>query len=671
MKYEGWKIPYLKTQAVQALEASGIPALLARLLASRGIAEPEGARRFLYGQTGLLDPYLLRGMDRAVKRLKQAVDRGEKVAVYGDYDVDGITSSCLMADCLTRLGLDCAIYIPDRIEEGYGLNTDAVEALHGQGVSLIVTVDCGVTAAAEALHAASLGVDMIITDHHECQERLPEAVAVIDPKRQDCAYPNKNLAGVGVAFKLACALTGDERQCMTLYGDLAAVGTIADIMPVTGENREIIKQGLDIINTNPRPGFLSLIEMSGIGGGKRLTPSNVSYSIAPRINAAGRLGRTAAAVSLISAGNAADAERSAAELCDMNRRRQAIEQDIMNSALLIAGQAPARDPLVLCSDDWHQGIVGIVASRLADVYKVPVVMITFEGDAGKGSCRSYNGFNLFDALQSLSDHLESFGGHAMAAGLNIRRDRVGSFRAALAEYYAANRPKEAHSLELDLCADSVELLDIDSVRALELLEPYGNGNPVPQFCFLGAVLESVTPIGQGKHLKLTVSKSGRKFSCVYFSMTRDDLGAMPGDRVDIAFTPQLNEYRLHVSVQLHIIDIRRFESEPLCVKLITSEALDEEDILRLPEPARDDFTRVWRRLNQRECALSGELWQALDGLTQSGTDIINLCVCLNVFAELGLISLRLEGGLLNIAVSDGKTKVNLDSSKLVLRLKAR
>lgn len=373
---------------------AGYSPLLSAVLCVRGINSPESAREFLEcGPGALADPFMMTDMAAAVERIKLAIERRERVAVYGDYDVDGITSTCVLTDHLRKKGLDCLYYIPDRMEEGYGLNTGAIKSLQEKGVSLIITVDCGVTTVEEAAYAALLGVDMIITDHHECRDTLPAAVAVVDPKRADCNYPSRDLAGVGVAFKLLCALEGDSRAVLDEYADLVAVGTIADVMPLTGENRFIVREGLKKLRHGARPGLRALVEEAGLGE-KRISASNVGFSLAPRLNASGRLGQASLAAELLLTESATRAAEYAADLCSLNRERQALETEIWHQALdMLDGEKP-QDPIVLCGDNWHQGVIGIAASRLTEAFNVPAVMICLDGDKGKGSCRSCGGFNL-------------------------------------------------------------------------------------------------------------------------------------------------------------------------------------------------------------------------------------------------------------------------------------
>ena len=505
MKKMDWKIPYARPAVSQKLLDAGLSPLLCQVLTIRGINTPEAAHKMLYGGTECLyDPLMILGMREARDRVLRAIHRGETVAVYGDYDVDGITATCLVTDWLRGQGLNCYPYIPDRNEEGYGLNCSALDRLKENGVSLVITVDCGITAVEEAAHAALLGIDMVITDHHECRtDALPQAAALVDCKRGGDDYPNKNLAGVGVALKLVCACDGDSEKILAHYADLVAIGTVADVMPLTDENRFLVRRGLEQIAASPRPGIAAILKESSLDPA-RLTASAVGFSLAPRINAAGRLGKAKVALDLIMSSDPAAAEELARELCDLNRKRQTIENNIWKEASARLALQPPDGPIVLESDDWDQGVIGIAASRLAEQYSLPAVIIYMNGDVGKGSCRSYGGFNLFEALSACSEHLIGFGGHALAAGLNIRRDRLDDFRAALKTYYRQNRPPAVPEVQCDLLITDPSLLSLQNVRSLDLLEPYGNANPKPVMCVSGVRVESVTDVGSGRHCRMRI-----------------------------------------------------------------------------------------------------------------------------------------------------------------------
>ena len=663
-----WNIPRGPVVVPGELTAAGLTPLLAAILYARGITSAAQAQRFLSGAgDAALTQIRLDDLDKACTRIRLAAERGEKCAVFGDYDVDGITSTCLMTDYLHRhMHLDCISYIPDRIEEGYGVNTGAIQSLAAQGVTLIITVDCGITAAQETEFARSLGVDMVITDHHECQEQLPRAYAVVDPKRSPDPENGHALAGVGVAFKLACALHGSEEAMLDEYADLVAVGTVADVMPLTGFNRAIVRTGLKKLSENPRPGIGAILREIGIDA-RRANATTVGFTLAPRLNAAGRLGCAFRAADLLMAQAPDEAARLAAELCELNRSRQDMEHEIWQQACRMLKDHPANSPIVLVAENWHQGVVGIVASRLAESYSLPTIMICLDGDKGKGSCRSYGGFNLFEALSACAPYLDSFGGHALAAGLNISRDKIPAFTQAFTDYYRKNLPTEPPSIDLDLRIDDPAMLSIDCVRSLELLEPCGNGNPRPRLCIINAVLDNVIPMGGGRHLRLNISKRGVHLECVYFSHTEQELGLRAGDRVDVAFYPQINEYRSRISVQLIVTDIRRYDTQALCSRLLNGqppEFGEGADIL----PNRSDFARLWRYLSR--CGGTVELpCSALScSFTSAGLPPAMACAMLRIFAETGLLELEADGEVIRLKQTKTQGKADLAAAPLMQAL---
>lgn len=667
MKQQNWNIPLHRPVISPTLLAAGFSPLLAALLSLRGIHTAAKAYEFLNGGIhSLKDPLLLTDMPLAVGRITRAVRNGEHVAVYGDYDVDGITSTCLLADYLRSIGLHCDIYIPDRIEEGYGLNVDAIRALHQRGVTLIISVDCGVTAIQETEFASELGIDMIITDHHECRETLPNAVAVIDPKRPDCNYPSQSLAGVGVAFKLVCAIDGNSQRVLDRYSDLLAVGTIADVMPVTEENRYMIQAGLQKLIENPRPGLAALVQETGIQD-KKLNTTTIGYNIAPRLNAAGRLGQVSVAVDLLLSSGSSTPQKLAAQLCEMNRSRQSLETAIWEQANAMLQPDPPMTPIVLACDNWHQGVIGIAASRLTESFSLPAVMISLQGEKGKGSCRSFGGFNLFEALSACSEYLESFGGHALAAGLSIRRDQIDAFRQALGDYYLAHPPTDTLCLEVDLTIDDPALLSMDSIASLDQLEPFGNGNPRPCMCILAAVVEAIIPVGGGKHVRLRVDKFGQSYECIYFSHSAEELGFCVGDLVDLAFFPQVNEFRGRRSVQLLISSIRPADLMLTCRRISMLDSCSAAEAAEL-RPDRADFARLWRGLLSCGGTLSGTV-EEIAALCSAWIHYPpKLYVCLSTFQELNLLHLEQNETRLTITLCHAEQKVDLFSSKLMQML---
>ena len=686
MKYDRWNLRPPGTGAARAeLEGAGLPPLCAAVLCARGVDTAPQASAFLaHGSDLLHDPFLMRDMDRAVARIDQALRNQETIAVYGDYDVDGITSTCLLTQFLRSLGGQVVSYIPDRIQEGYGLNNQAVERLHQQGVTLIVTVDCGITATKEVEYAQSLGVDVVITDHHQCKETLPQAVAVVDPRRPDCPYPFPDLAGVGVALKVAMALTPAHLRVQVLaqYGELAAIGTVADVMLLQGENRALVHQGLEQLAHTARPGLQSLLRETGCPRGQTPSTVTVGYGLAPRINAAGRMEQAGVALELLLTDDPQRGEELAQQLCQLNRLRQAIELEIFQHCdqLLTHTPALAGPAIVLAGDGWHQGVIGIVASRLAEKYACPVFMISLDGDKGKGSCRSFGGFNLFAALEQCAPLLDGYGGHELAAGFSIRRDNIPAFRSALARLvqdYAGHQPMES-ALDVDCEIPHCSLLSTQEVEALSLLEPFGSGNPKPVFLLRSVCVLSHTDVGGGRHLKLKLRRDGVVMDAIFFSANSASCQLENGQRLDIVFSLQINHFRGNRTVQLQLCDLRpaptRSQLErTLFHRLRAGESLSPwEASLMLPQ--RRDFAQLWRYLEQL-CA-AGPAQAPMDQLVRQATRCLSghrswgkALVCLHVMDDRGLIQVVVEEQQATVRLCRPREKVDLEQAEMMRRLR--
>ena len=682
MRYKQWKIAHPCPEGRAQLERAGVPSLLAGVLSARGITQPERARQLLTpGKEPILDPMGMKDMDRAAARIRRALERREIIAVYGDYDVDGITATCLLTDCLTRLGGRVVPYIPDRLEEGYGLNREAVTLLARKKVGLIVTVDCGITAAQEVEYARSLGVDVVVTDHHECKQALPQAEAVVDPHRPDCPYPFKGLAGVGVALKLAMAVAGEDRAALVFreYVDLAAVGTVADVMPMTGENRTIVQTGLSELTHPRRLGFAQLMQEAGIGG-KPLTAVSIGYTLAPRINAAGRMGRAQLAAELLLTRDPGRAAALAQELCALNRERQSIECDIFQECVLRLEQRPQSGIILLADEHWHQGVVGIVASRLTEKFSCPAFMVCLDQGMGKGSCRSWGGVNLFQLLTQCQDLLDGFGGHALAAGFTVREENLPALerrlrRLVLEELDGQELPSQ---LDIDMSVLPQELT-VEAVEALETLEPCGTGNPRPVLAVTGAHVVSAVQVGRGRHLKLRLEARGIPLDAIFFSVDGGELGLTPGCRVDVAFYPQINDFRGVRSVQLQVVDLRHALTraqleQSVYEKYRRGEALSPEEAQSLL-PSRAEFVCLWRYL-ERQCAGRRALEDTVARIAQRSARAggqaerpNHTLVCLEVMEERGLITLAHQSGRVQITLRRLEHKVDLNASAILRRLR--
>ena len=678
MRYARWTGGDYDEAAAGRLRAAGYPALLSAVLAAREVSTPEESAVFLERERSLShSPMLMKDMDKAVERISRALAAGEKMAVFGDYDVDGITATVLLVDYLRSRGADCAKYIPRRIEDGYGLGRDALRLLREKGVTLVITVDCGITGVEEARFAREIGMDLVITDHHECKDVLPCAAAVVDPRRPDCPYPFKHLAGVGVALKLVLAL-GEQREeaLFARYCALAAVGTVADVMQMTGENRTIVHRGLESIGSTDFLGLQALLRETGLAD-RDVSSVQIGFVLAPRINAAGRMGEAELAADLLLTNDPARAECLARELCGLNRERQAVEQEIFTQAVEQIAYLPAgeRSALVLSSEVWHQGVVGIVASRLSERYSCPSFMIHLQNGMGKGSCRSYGGFNLFAALESCSDLLVDFGGHELAAGFNIREEDIPAFRRRMnhcvCDYCNGETP--VSSLEVDVTIQDPSCITLEEMEHLDRLEPYGAGNNRPVFALMGAKVESLQNVGQNRHLKLRLSKGPYHFDAIFFSATAGECGAAAGMRVDAAFHLQVNEFRGVSSVQLQLVDlrpavlpsVRERECLELVERLTAGGTVTVREAARLL-PEREQFAALWRAIERMERECGGELsrlpaLRRLAGAVNGTESFLRAVLGVEVFAERGLITLSVQEDRMNLHPRPGR-RADLEQS---------
>ena len=675
MKYGIWNCATPEMGAVNALVQGGYAPLTAMILSARGIDGVQAAREYLGCDAVLPDPLLMTDMDLAAARVKLAMERGEKIAVFGDYDVDGITATCLLTDFLRRRGALVRSYIPGRLEEGYGLNPIAIHQLHEEGVTLIISVDCGITAVAEAQLCKQLGIDLVITDHHECKDVLPEAIAVVNPHRPDSGYPHMNLSGVGVAFKLACALSGDVADILSQYADMVCLGTVADVMPLVGENRVFVDRGLQALRKTRRPGIAALMAECNCEP-ESLNASSIGFILAPRINAAGRIGRIELAVQLFLTEDPQEAVHLARSLCELNRQRQAVESEIFTQAvqMLPAGKSP--QAIVLADENWHQGVVGIVASRLAEEYCCPTFLICLDGEHGKASSRSYGGFNLFSSLTFLSHLLESYGGHELAAGFTIHRDRIDEFRAAICrlaeEYYDDAGPRTV--LDID-CTVSPELLTIKGIDALSVLEPCGNGCPKPVLMLEKATVERISLVGNGRHTRLRLRCGRFVMNAIWFSTTPQIASIEPGDLVDVAFQPQVNEFRGERTVQLNVLDIRPHCDSPCNPDASLYRRLRTGNLTRAEAekllPSRQVLGAVWRYLADRSGAIcETPICLCRKIVRRSGLEIDTgmLLTCLDIFHDVGLLQLQRMHKYLQIQLNAVDGKADLQQSSTLQRL---
>ncbi len=616
-----WSVMTQKSNEVKYLTSNlNITSICARLLINRGYTDVDNADAFLKKSDAFLsDPFLLKDMKEAVARVRTALSNKEKITIYGDYDVDGITAVSILYKYLKDHGGIVDYYIPTRDNEGYGLSCNAIDVIKENGTKLIITVDTGVTGIEEAEHAKSIGLDMVITDHHECKSQHPHACAVVNPRREDDSYPYKGLSGVGVAFKMMCAMemgflnngefnNNTIKEMCKKYIDLVTIGTIADVMPLTGENRIIVYMGLNMIKKSKQPGINALFNASRVSldDDTKITSSTISYTIAPKINAVGRMGNASKAVELFLCESQSDADLIAEELCEINRERQSTENKILIEALeMMEKQNNMKDKnvIVLSSNTWHHGVIGIVASRLVDRFNKPAILISFDGseNEGKGSARSIKGLNLVDALAHCEDQLVKFGGHELAAGLTIRRDQLDAFADKLNEYVSKEVVQkdsyESIKADCEITPDDVTEYIVSSYSSLE---PFGCSNPEPLFCIRNCKILSMLPLSEGKHTKIALECNSKRLAGVMFGINLPKEGFSVNDTVDILFNMDINEYKGFRSIQLKLKDIDYSDSLKFNLIQYQSE-IDRcmENKSNLAEeylPSPDDFKSVYYKI---------------------------------------------------------------------------
>ena len=647
-------------------------ALLAGILTARGITDPAEALTLLAGEEDLSDPFLLTDMQKACECIWQAIDNGETIVVFGDYDVDGVTATALLYQHLKGMGATVKCMLPSREGDGYGLSRNAIQSIHDKGYQLIVTVDNGISAVEEAEFAAELGIDLIITDHHLPPETLPKAVAVVDPRRLDDTSPFKGLCGAGVAFKLCAALDGCPPEEMLDYcGDLAAVGTVADVMPLVGENRTLVKAGLRQLQQTDRPGFGALLEEVGLAG-RPITAENISYAIAPRINAAGRMDSAVTALQLVLCEDPDRAEELAHKLNEINVKRQETELEIFKAAQVLLEQQPERledRVMLLWGRDWHPGVIGIVASRLVERTGRPVIVVTVdEHGECKGSGRSVPGFNLHACIGSCADLLIRYGGHAMAAGLSVREENLPELRRRLNEWAARECPVlHTAPLECDLPIH-LDRVTVDSVRRIDALAPFGAENPTPVFLLQSAVVDGVYPVSEGRHSRLRLRQGNASVYAVWFGMPSEQLPYTMGDVVDAALNLSVYESARGAQLSGRILDLhpaglgtKLSEQAALVAALRRGTPLTAEQ-KTLITPDRSHIITVYRELQARR-------WHAEDlqplcaklGEENTGKTL----VAVTALEQVGLIATVEKGGAKYLELVPAQGKKNLADAPIL------
>ena len=651
MNRKKWVVsPCDRDAAATIAENCGVEPFAAFLLCSRGMTDEFEIESFLY-DTDLIDPYTLPDMEKAVERVNQALENGERITVYGDYDCDGVTSTALLYSYLSSRGANVDFYIPDRSGEGYGMNLGAIDILKSRGTNVIITVDNGISAVEEIAYAKTLGIDVVVTDHHRVGEVLPDAVAVVDPHREDSLCEFSDWAGVGVAFKFVSALDDSEGyELLEQYGDIIALGTVADIVSLKGENRIIVRSGIAFMNAaledgTLRTGLKALLDACGSTGA--LDSSSVAYRIAPRVNAAGRMGSAERALKLLLTENVNEAKEIAEEVSNANAQRQATETEITASAIEYIENAPGikhKRVIVVEGDDWHQGVIGIVASRLVEKYGKPCIVISKNGDVAKGSGRSIDGFSLYDALSYCGDILVQYGGHVLAAGLTVDSDKIDAFREKINKY-AVNAEAAVPTLKID-CKLNPSSINVDMLSSLQVLEPFGAENPQPLFGLYNMEITAVQPVGSGKHLRITVKRKNSIVTVIMFSVTLEEFPYKVGDNVDLAVKLSENEFqgKVQVSIQAKAIKLSGVDDDEAIASIHTYEDFCADEII-------SDELKTKISVNRELCGSVYKFVKANNGwnfssevlcyrLGLSPKQIAACQISLDALTELGILNLK-------------------------------
>ncbi|MDP4117751.1 MAG: single-stranded-DNA-specific exonuclease RecJ [Bacillota bacterium] len=636
--------------------------VIAALALDRGINSAEKFNKFnKKSPDDLFSPFLMKDMEKAVARIRLALENDEHVTVYGDYDVDGITSISILVKYLRSKGGIVDYYIPDRVEEGYGINTGALYSLFENGTTLLITVDTGITAYKEIDSIIGMGMDVIVTDHHQCKEQIPCCEAVINPRREDCPYPFKSLAGVGVVFKLICGLeNGNQKEVLQNVGDIVALGTIADVVELSGENRIIVDYGLKMLKNTDNLGLRTLIDVAEIGE-KAATVSGIGYGIAPRINAAGRIGDAGTGVSLFLSENEDEAKEISENLINENKHRQDLEQKIYKEVIEKIEKDPSyknKPVLVIWGEGWHHGVIGIVSSKISEKYLKPCILITVEGGVAKGSGRSVDGFNLFNAMTACGDIFIKYGGHALAAGLTLYEENLEKLDFAINEYARGFLSSESKKPVLNIDFEMpMQYIYAKAVEEMYLFEPFGAANLQPVFSLSGCTVVAYKQLSEGKHLRLSLEKEGTKLDAIGFGMGEEFSNIILNDTIDVAGHITINEWNRTKRIQIVLKDIRYTK---------ISKKIN-------PVPVREDFANLYSFIRR----------YSINGFFRCGEDLLarklSLCpggcfdtkklrICMNVFAELSLLSFVDHDGSYDIYLSQNDQKVDLNASRILKNL---
>ena len=668
-----WKISKCdEAKAAEFAKKCDINRLALEVLTSRGFTDFQQVIDF-FDVPDLSDPFLIKDMDKAAAAINEKIDNYELICIYGDYDCDGITATSILYNYLESMGANVMYYIPER-SAGYGLNEQAVKELAEKGVSLIVTVDNGISAVEEAKLIKELGMELVVTDHHQPPEVLPNALAVVDPHRADCSSPYKDISGVGVAFKLCAALDdGSYDAVLEQYGDICAIGTVADVVPLDGEKRTIVKHGLEYLKNTENSGLSKLFELSSLDR-EAINAVDVSFRIAPVINASGRFGSPLTAVKALLSEDEGDAESYVSQLIELNSMRKQTENEIISEIIEHINKYPQtlnHAVLVLWGKNWHPGVIGIVSSKILDYYGKPNFIISIDDDGNaRGSARSIHGFDVFECLCHCSELFEKFGGHECAGGFSLKEDNIGALCSRIYEY--------ADSMEKlpvqEMCADKLLLpqdLTIENVKGLRALEPFGAGNPVPTFAMLGARVLVVAPLSQGKHTKIDFDYGGYKGQALFFSLAPENACFKVGDRIDMLVRLDINTFRGAESVSIKVIDHRlsgvkqeRYFAAKQCYeKLMRGETLPPAYVKKMI-PTREELIKVYKYINSVKSTSVDHMFMKI------GDDSMNYCkmrICMDIFKDKELIDYK--PATMKLSACEVKSRVDLEQSPTLVKLK--
>lgn len=660
MGMKKWQIAEHDKQLAKHLaDECGTDPIVALIASARGYSDEMSLEQFISDEPYFTDPWEMTDISLAAEILNNAVNEGKKIAIFGDYDCDGVTATALMYSYLKSRNADCVYYIPDRFTEGYGMNCDAVKKLAADGVNLIITVDNGIVCSEEIDLAHSLNMKVIVTDHHLPSDILPDADAVVDPHRTDCPCDFKTVCGAQVAFRLICVCEDKEpEELIPVFADLLSLAVIADIMPLTLENRSIVKCGIDKMKTSPIKGISALMSVAGIEQSS-IDASKIAFTLCPRINAAGRMGDAKRAVELLCTDNMMQALALANEIDEENTRRQQEEKQIIKEAIEIIenNNLKYHRVIVVAGEGWHHGVVGIVASKIVERYGKPAILVSSDGEVAVGSGRSIEGFSLYDAIDYCRDLLVKFGGHEQAAGVTVKTENIEDFRTKINEY-ASHFDYVAPILKLD-CKLNPAALSLDLTESLKVLEPYGTGNKVPVFGLYGVTLQRITPIGSGKHLRLLFTKDSTSFQCLLFGVSPDAFCFSEGDLLDLAVTVDENTFKGNTTVSVMVKALRMSGTND-DILFTQISAVDDffagiQGETEIITPTREEIGKIYKYIIGKPVLKERVVYLFLNEIGYGKTNI-----AIKVLEELGLVVLNKSGLLTGVKSREKTDLLNSD-----------